>query len=279
LLYEGKHCLLSELLGPATYILEESLMVFSRILASVGIGGAKVDTRIANPNLSPGGVLRGTVNLQGGSVDQAIERIDIALETYARQKVGDGEAQQTVVVGAETVAPALQIKANQTMEIPFEVRVPWDVPLNRIFNQDMPISIFLRTHVHLANAVDSGDRDPVNVSPLPAQQFVLDAMRRLGFRLKKVDVEYGQIKGARLPFFQEIEFVPGENYIGRLEEVEVTFINRPHDMDVIFEVDRRARGFSAFLGGHEDQIRVFRVAYQEASRTDFERLIERTLLV
>lgn len=254
-------------------------MVWSRILASVGIGGAKVDTKIFKPNISPGGVLRGTVNLQGGAVDQAIERIDVALETYARQSVGDGEVQQCVVIGSETVAPTLQIKANQTMEIPFEVRVPWDVPLNRIFNQDLPLAIFLRTHVHLANAVDSGDRDPLNVSPLPAQQYVLDAMRRLGFRLLKVDVEYGQIQGARLPFFQEIEFVPGSNYIGRLEEVEISFVNRAHDMDVIFEVDRRTRGVSAFLSGREDQIRVFRVAYEDANQTDFERLIERTLLV
>lgn len=254
-------------------------MVLSRILASVGIGGAKVDTRISNPNLSPGGLLRGTVNLQGGNADQAIERIDISLETYAKQEVGDGEAQQNVVIGAEAVAHSVQIKAGQTMEIPFEVRVPWDTPINRLYGQDMPLSIFLRTHVHLANAVDSGDRDPVSVSPLPAQQYVLDAMRRLGFRLHKVDVEVGQIQGARLPFFQEIEYLPGSNYFGRLEEVEVTFVNRPYDMDVIFEVDRRARGFHAFLGGHDDQIRIFRVAYEDAERTDFERLIERTLLV
>jgi sporulation-control protein len=261
------------------HILEETLMVFGRILASVGIGGAKVDTRISNPNLTPGGLMRGTVNLQGGSVDQAIERIDIALETYAMQEVGDGEARKEVVIGAETVAPALQIKAGQTLEIPFEVRIPWDTPLNRIFGQDMPVSVFLRTHVHLANAVDSGDKDPVWVNPLPAQQYVLDAMRRLGFRLHKVDVEYGQVSGARLPFFQEIEFLPGTNYFGRLGEVEVTFVNRPFDMDVIFEIDRRARGFRSLFGGHDDEIRYFRVAYDEAERADFERMIQQTLRV
>jgi sporulation-control protein len=254
-------------------------MVFGRILASVGIGGAKVDTRISNPNLSPGGLMRGTVNLQGGSVDQAIERIDIALETYARQEVGDGETQQNVVIGVETVAPALKIKAGQTLEIPFEVRIPWDAPLNRIYGHEMPITVFLRTHVHLANAVDSGDKDPLWISPIPAQQYVLDAMRRLGFRLHKVDVEVGQIQGARLPFFQEIEFHPGSNYFGRLDEVEVTFINRAYDMDVIFEVDRRARGFRSLFGGHDDQIRVFRVAYDEADRMDFEGLIQQTLQV
>ncbi|WP_141735210.1 sporulation protein [Oligoflexus tunisiensis] len=252
-------------------------MVLNRILASVGISGTKVDTRISNPNLTPGGLLRGTVNLLGGAADQAIERIDIALETYAKQEVGDGETRQTVVIGAEAVASALQIKAGQTMEIPFEVRVPWDTPLNRLHGHDMPLSVYLRTHVHLANAVDSGDKDPVWVSPLPAQGMVLDAMQRLGFRLHKVDVEYGQIRGARLPFFQEIEYLPGPNYYGRLNEVEVTFINRPLDMDVIFEVDHRARGFRSMFGGHDDEIRSFRVAYEDAQRTDFERMIERAL--
>jgi sporulation-control protein len=252
-------------------------MVLGRILASVGISGAKVDTIISNPNLSPGGMLQGTVNLLGGSADQAIERIDIALETFARREVGDGETQQMVVIGAETVAPALQIKAGRTMEIPFEVRIPWDTPVNRIYGRDTTLPIYVRTHVHLANAVDSGDKDPVWVSPLPAQAMVLDAMQRLGFRLHKVDVEYGQIRGARLPFFQEIEYLPGPNFEGRLNEVEVTFINRPHDMDVIFEVDHRARGFRAMFGEREDEIRSFRVAYDDAPRTDFESMIQSAL--
>lgn len=256
-------------------------MVFGRILASVGIGGTKVDTRIFDSYLTPGGYLRGTVNLLGGSVDQLIERIDLSLETYAKEEVEDSVTQREVVIGVETVVGALQVRAGQSLEIPFEVRMPLDTPLNSIFNQDLSIPISLRTHVHLAKAVDSGDRDPLRIIPHPAQEQVLDAMSRLGFYLHKVDIEFGQIQGARLPFFQEIEFLPGANYFGRLDEVEVTFVMRPNDMDVILEVDRKARGFGfhAFLGGHDDQIRGFRVAYDEIEQTDFERLISQALLV
>lgn len=256
-------------------------MVFGRILASVGIGGTKVDTRILEPYLSPGGYLRGTINLLGGSVDQTIERIDLSLETYAKRDLGESESQEEVLIAKESVVGSLEVRAGQSLEIPFEVPVPLDIPLNNIFNQDLPIAISLRTHVHLAKAVDSGDRDPLRVIPHPAQELVLDAMSRLGFYMHKVDIEMGQIQGARLPYFQEIEFLPGANYFGRLDEVELTFVMRPYDMDVILEVDRKAHGFGfhAFLGGNDDQIRGFRVAYEDAESTDFERLISQALLV
>lgn len=146
-------------------------MVFDRLLASVGIGGTKVDTKLSNPSVIPGGFIRGTVNLQGGTVDQTIERIDVALEAIAKHEVGDGVSHLPVVIWTEIVAPRMEIKAGKLMELPFQFLVPMDTPLNRINDYDTPVEIFLRTHVHLANAVDSGDKDPVTVSPLPAQKI------------------------------------------------------------------------------------------------------------
>lgn len=253
-------------------------MVFDRLLASVGIGGAKVDTRLSNPSVTPGAFIRGTVNLQGGSVDQTIERIDVALEAIASHEVGDGVSHLPVVIGSETVALRMEIKAGKLMELPFQIQVPMDTPLNRINGYDTPVEIFLRTHVHLANAVDSGDKDPVTISPLPAQRAVFDAMARLGFRIKKVDVEYGQIRGSRLPFFQEIEYAVGSNYLHQFQEIEITFLNREFDMDVIFEIDRRARGIQVFMGGPDDAIRALTVNYSQVQDIDFEDLIERTIL-
>ncbi len=256
-------------------------MVFGRILASVGIGGTKVDTKIFDTYLTPGSYLRGTINLTGGAVEQTIEKIELSLETYAKQEGEEGNVQHEVCILRETVLGTLQVQAGQFLEIPFEISVPLDTPVNHVFNQNLPISIALRTHVHIAKAVDSGDRDPLWIIPHPAQEQVLEAMSRLGFYLHKIVCEVGQIAGARLPFFQEIEFLPGANFFGRLDEVEITFVMRERDMDVILEVDRKTRGigFHAFLGSHDDQIRGFRVAYEELAQTDFERLISQTLLI
>ena len=72
------------------------------------------------------------------------------------------------------------------------------------------MNIGVTTELEIARAVDSGDLDPINVHPLPAQQAILDAFIQLGFRFKSADMERGHIRGTRqrLPFYQEIEFFP-----------------------------------------------------------------------
>ena len=59
----------------------------------------------------------------------------------------------------------------------------------------------------------------------PAQQALLDAFIQLGFRFKSADLEKGHIRGTRqkLPFYQEIEFFPPQQYRG-LNQVELTFV-------------------------------------------------------
>ena len=56
--------------------------------------------------------------------------------------------------------------------------------------------------------------DGVEVHPLPAQEMILAAFDRLGFRLRHADVERGGIYGVRqeLPFYQEIEYAAPPEY-------------------------------------------------------------------
>ncbi|MBA8973512.1 hypothetical protein BJ962_000003 [Streptomyces aureorectus] len=52
--------------------------------------------------------------------------------------------------------------------------------------------------------------------PLPRRKAILDAFIQLGFRFKNADMERGHIRGTRqkLPFYQEIEFLPPQQYRG-----------------------------------------------------------------
>ena len=70
------------------------------------------------------------------------------------------------------------------------------------------------TELQIARAVDKGDLDPVNVHPLPAQDALLDAFGRLGFRFHGADLEKGHLRSTRqrLPFYQEIEFRSPSQY-------------------------------------------------------------------
>ena len=107
------------------------------------------------------------------------------------------------------------------------------------------MNIGVTTELEIARAVDSGDLDPINVHPLPAQQAILDAFVQLGFRFKSADLERGHIRRTRqrLPFYQEIEFYPPQQYRG-LNQVELTFVADDREMDVVLEMDKKPGLFS-----------------------------------
>ena len=97
----------------------------------------------------------------------------------------------------------------------------------------------VRTELEIARSVDKGDLDPVQIVSLPGQTQLMEALAQLGFRFKSADVEKGRLRGATLPFFQEIEFSPGPEYRGKFNELEVTFLGGPQETRVIFEADQK----------------------------------------
>ena len=57
------------------------MSLFKKVLASVGIGGAKVDTKLERDTLAPGDIGRGIVEIMGGNLEQSIESIYLSLNT------------------------------------------------------------------------------------------------------------------------------------------------------------------------------------------------------
>ena len=75
-------------------------------------------------------------------------------------------------------------------------------------------------------------------------------LRDLGFNLRKVENEAAPYHlRKRLPFVQEFEFYPtGGQFRGKLDELEVVISNiSNHGVELLLEVDRRARGLGGFL--------------------------------
>ena len=72
----------------------------------------------------------------------------------------------------------------------------------------------------------------------------MEAIESLGFRMRQTETVYSpKLKGS-LPFVQELEFVPiGGRYRGRLEELEIVFLNaRPEEIELLLQIDRKASG-------------------------------------
>jgi sporulation-control protein len=242
-------------------------MGFKKLLASLGAGGASVETELTELNVVPGGVVQGEVRIQGGSVPQQIEGLSVGLQARVEVEGGDQEVKQDIEFTKVKLGGAFEVQAGALHVVPFGLDIPWETPVTNIAGQQLRgMDIGVTTELAIARAVDSGDLDPINVHPLPAQQAILDAFVQLGFRFKSADMERGHIRGTRqkLPFYQEIEFLPPQQYRG-LNQVELTFVADDREMDVILEMDRKGGMFSE----SSDSYRAFQVGLNDFQATDW----------
>ncbi|MFC4071656.1 sporulation protein [Actinoplanes subglobosus] len=249
-------------------------MVFKKMLGAFGVGGPSVDTVLSQPGAQPGAPLTGQVNLIGGSTEAAIEHITLGLVTRMEVETGDGDHHATGEFHRLTVSGPLHLAAGQHLSLPFQLVLPWETPITAVYGQPLHGMVMgVRTEVSIARAVDKGDLDAVQVYPLPVQQRILDAFNRLGFVFKSADLEYGQIAGVHqtLPFYQEIEFFPPQQWAQAVNEVELTFVTSPHQVDVILEFDKRS---DMFGGGGHDSFGRYTVSHADADTTDWAGVVD-----
>ncbi|MGW1135414.1 sporulation protein [Streptomyces griseoluteus] len=242
-------------------------MAFKKLLASLGAGGASVETVLTEVNVVPGGVVQGEVRIQGGSVNQNIEGLSVGLQARVEVESGDQEYKQDVEFANVRLGGAFELQAGAVHAVPFGLEIPWETPVTVIDGQELRgMHIGVTTELQIARAVDSSDLDPIRVHPLPAQKALLDAFIRLGFRFKNADMERGHIRGTRqrLPFYQEIEFYPPSQYRG-LNQVEVSFVADENAMDVVLEMDKKPGLFSE----GSDTFRSFQVGLHDFHATDW----------
>ncbi|RSM86569.1 sporulation protein [Kibdelosporangium aridum] len=247
-------------------------MVFKKMLQKLGVGGPSVDTVLADPRVMPGGTLTGEVRILGGESEAEIEHIALSLVT--RVERGD-HGQGMVEFHRVVVAGPTKLAAKQERTIPFSIPVPFETPITEVGGQRLPrMDLGLRTELSIAKAVDKGDLDPVYVVPLESQDAVLEAFGQLGFHFKSADLEAGRIYGIRqeLPFFQEIEFYPPQQFAGRINEVELTLVASHEGLVVVLEADKRG-GF----GGGQDVIGRFEASHRDALEMDWPRMFHEWL--
>ncbi|MFH7024855.1 MAG: sporulation protein [Heteroscytonema crispum UTEX LB 1556] len=216
--------------------------MFKKLLASVGIGAAKVDTRLFKDTVIPGEVLEGEVYINGGDVAQDIDDIYLKLATEYKREVDDSTVYEECVMVNYRLLEQFTIQAKEEVVVPFSLELPYEIPLTI-----GRIPVYIRTGLDIKTAINPRDRDALEVRPHPLMQRVLQAVENLGFHLHKVDCEYTHHFGGVYPFVQEFEFRPTGNYRSQLDELEVIFRLQPNELEVLLEIDKRARGFKGWL--------------------------------
>ncbi|MFD0559077.1 sporulation-control protein [Stackebrandtia endophytica] len=238
--------------------------MFEKLKRRFGVGGPSVDTVLGEEIATPGGSLIGQVNLDGGDHDVDIEHIELSLLARTEIEGQESESSAGVEFARFRVNSGMHLPAGATIGVRFQVPLSWETPMTHIYGRPLPgMVIGLRTELAVAKEWDKGDFDPVAVHALPSQVVVLEAMARMGFLLSHADVEAGAISGVHqeLPFYQELEFTPPEQYAGVVGQVEATFITDAEGFHLVMEASHHGGG---------DRYGRFQVAHAQAAEFDWE---------
>ncbi|HEV2781860.1 MAG TPA: sporulation protein [Actinophytocola sp.] len=256
--------------------------MFQKVLASFGSGGAKVDARLLDRSVRPGATLHGEVLLAGGQIDQEVESLGVTLLARVETGGGNGRPAQVTDLPFQTVQLAGRelVRAGAQVRVPFEVQMPWETPITTVFGKYLTgMAVGLQTNLNLASTiVDPQDVDAVSIEPVPAQHRILDAVSRLGFQFTRASLEKNRLDGVdqQLPFFQEIHFAPSRAFAGVFNELAVSFLARPRDVQVVLDVNKRVRvAKGGGLGGRgQSFLGAFTVDNAALGRTNWEQQIE-----
>lgn len=215
---------------------------FNKMLASVGIGAAQIDTHLEKSSYYPGEEVHGIVHIKGGNVEQTVERIYLKLMTEYTRESDDKKYTESYTLAKINVSSRITLKPGDHQEIPFSFSLPLETPLT-ISRQP----VWVHTGLDIDNAIDPKDRDFIDVEPSKDASMIFEAVESLGFRFKTSTCEYHPRLGRGVPFVQEIEFYPGSQYAGHIKELELILYPDQDGISILVEVDRRGRGVSGWL--------------------------------
>lgn len=220
--------------------------MFKKLLASVGIGNASVDTQLLDNRLLPGQTFNAKIVIQGGNVAQTISGLDLALMTKVKVSTDNGEYFKNHRLASWRLSDSFDIKAGETKEIPFSGKLHPETPFTQLPVRNNQCQVWLQTGVDIDAAIDPTDNDSLVIMPTPILEHVLSAMETLGFVLYKADVEQGFLNTRNFRStsgcYQELEFKPRSLGFTSVREIEVSLVCEAEQTHLLIELDRAFRG-------------------------------------
>ncbi|MCH7322777.1 sporulation protein [Solibacillus sp. MA9] len=221
------------------------MSLFNKVLASVGVGAATVDTKLHKSSYTINEMVTGVVEIVGGNTEQQIDAIYLTLYSNFIREIDDKKVNDQAALQSIKINEPFTIQANEKREIPFSMDLPSIVPVTTGHSR-----VWIHTGLDIKNAIDPSDKDFLDIQPTRLASAVLSAVQNLGFRLRKVDTEQApSYLRNRTKIVQEFEFQTTNNTYRRyLDELEIVFLEQSErSVEILIQVDRRARGLGGFL--------------------------------
>jgi len=131
--------------------------MLKKFLSTIGIGTMKVDTIVDQPIIAHGEPLTGTIYISGGQSDQLIDYIKLEILKRTECYRDDSDFDVTnELVAKHTIEMVGAVISKETRMVPFEL-----MPDDRWESDAENVKLYLRTSVHIINAVDVQDEDEI----------------------------------------------------------------------------------------------------------------------
>jgi sporulation-control protein len=195
--------------------------MFKKIMAKMGVGSAKVDLVLRDNEYTLGDVVEGDLVIQGGTVEQYINKIDVQFMLALRTK--RNEHRQPI---ATIPFPCrFTIGAGERKVLPFTYQLPKDLLIS-----SHAVAYYFTTNLDIAAGVDSQDNDYIRVNPPQRFNAIIAAFESLGMREKHDSRAFDG-------YAQEFEFFPTTFLRGQVSEVEFIAAIEEEHIRLLIELD------------------------------------------
>lgn len=210
--------------------------MLKKLLASIRIGGVKVDTTLEKGEYRQGETIYGRVLIQGGAIQQEINHMVFQIKIRLRAR-GEGlSGIQDFLWHKHELTEKITILPRETKEIPFSFTLPDVTPISFPYEghflfakpKSAPyrFQIYLQTGIDIEDSVDPSDHDEIQVAPHGFVEQVLKSMDRLGFSVTSVEPNSYDYPTDRT-FYQEFLFSQHEMKHW-LDEISLVHLGNGH---------------------------------------------------
>ncbi|WP_136689406.1 sporulation protein [Halorhabdus amylolytica] len=219
------------------------------LLNRIGVGSAEVDTILETETVQPGDSISAHIEIEGGSDDQEVDEIELAVMTRYEVETDEGSSYSTGKIMETTLAEEFTITAGEERTIDAgEIQIPESTPPTIGKTQ-----AWIYTGLDIDWSVDPKDKDHLEVRPGPYLDGLVEAVENLGFSRSSVDNVKARSFGPGT-FAQEFEYKPRSGpYSGKLDEIELFPVRQGDALTVVVEVDERGE---SMFGSDESQHRI-----------------------